>query len=181
MTNRWIAASAAACALGLLTFPMLMSNGTGAARVSEAIIPEGAACDGGMANFDFTLKDPSGGTVRMADFKGKVVMLNFWGTWCPPCRKEIPALMEVQTAYRDQGFVVLGVAFEDTAEAVRAYAAEMAINYPLAMAQDDFEDAYGPVYGLPLSLFVARDGSICKKHIGEVSKEQVEREIKPLL
>jgi thiol-disulfide isomerase/thioredoxin len=134
-----------------------------------------------MANFDFTLKDPNGGTVRMADYKGKVVMLNFWGTWCPPCRSEIPDLIEVQNTYRDKGFVILGVAFEDTAEAVSAYAAEMKINYPLAMAQNDFEDAYGPVYGLPISLFVARDGSICKKQLGQVTKERVEQEIKSLL
>lgn len=183
MKSRWIAAGAAACALALLTVPMLMSGGgTGAASVSEAVVPDNAVCKGeGVANFDFTLKDPSGGTVRMSDYKGKVVLLNFWGTWCPPCRREIPDLIEMQAAYADKGFVILGVAFEDTAEAVKSYAEEMKINYPLAMAQDDFEDAYGPVYGLPISLFIARDGSICKKHMGQVTKERVEHEIKSLL
>lgn len=181
MKSRWIAAGAAACALALLTVPMLMSGGTGATSVSETVVPEGAACKAGMANYDFTLKDPNGAAVRMADYKGKVLLLNFWGTWCGPCRNEIPAFIELQEAYRDEGLVILGVAFEDTEEAVRGYAAEMKINYPLAMAQNDFEDAYGPVYGLPLSLFVARDGSICKKHIGEITKEAAEKEIKALL
>ena len=181
MKSRWIAAGAAACALALLTVPMLMSDGTGAASVSEAVVPEGASCKAGMANYDFTLKDPSGADVRLADYKGKVLLLNFWGTWCGPCRNEIPAFIELQEAYREKGLVILGVAFEDTEEAVRAYASEMKINYPLAMAQNDFEDAYGPVYGLPLSLFIARDGSICKKHIGEITKEAAEHEIKALL
>ena len=182
MKSRWIAAAAAACALALLTVPMLLSGSGSPASVTTADVPENATCKGeGMANLDFTLKDPDGGSVRMADYKGKVLLLNFWGTWCPPCRKEIPALIELQTTYRDKGFVILGVAFEDTAEAVRAYSSEMKINYPLAMAQGDFEDAYGPVYGLPLSLFVARDGSICKKHFGELTKEQAEHEIKSLL
>ena len=182
MKSRWIAAGAAASALALLTVPMLMSRGTGATSVNETVMPDDAVCKGeGVANFDFTLKDPSGGTIRMADYKGKVVLLNFWGTWCPPCRREIPDLMDVQAAHADRGFVVLGVAFEDTAEAVKSYAAEMKINYPLAMAQPDFEDAYGPVYGLPISLFIARDGSICRKHFGQVTKERVEQEIKSLL
>jgi thiol-disulfide isomerase/thioredoxin len=180
MKSRWIAAAAAACAIALLTVPMLLSGTS--SNVSTSPVPEGAACKGeGLANFDFTLKDPSGATVKLADYKGKVVMLNFWGTWCPPCRKEIPALIAVQDEYREKGFVILGVAFEDTADAVKAYAADMRINYPLAMAQDDFEDAYGPVYGLPLSMFVARDGSICKRHFGELTKERVEQEIKSLL
>jgi thiol-disulfide isomerase/thioredoxin len=183
MKSRWIAAAAAACALALLTVPILMSRGTGSApNVADAVVPEGAACKGsGMANYDFTLKDPDGADVRLADYKGKVLLLNFWGTWCGPCRREIPALIEVQDAYREKGVVILGVAVEDTAGAVKTYAAEMKINYPLAMAQYDFEDAYGPVYGLPLSLFIARDGSICKRHIGEITKESAEREIKALL
>ena len=171
-----MAAAAAGCALALLTVPMLMSGRSGVENVSNAVLPENAVCKEGLANFDFTLKDPDGAPVRMADHKGKVVMLNFWGTWCPPCRREIPDLIAVQDEYRDKGFVILGVAFEDTAEAVKDYAAEMKINYPLAMAENAFEDAYGPVYGLPISLFIARDGSICKKHLGEVSKEGVWRE-----
>jgi thiol-disulfide isomerase/thioredoxin len=184
MKSRWIAAVAAAGAIALLTVPMLLSGDgrTTTASVTTAEVPPNATCKGeGLANFDFTLKDPSGGTLRLADYKGKVLLLNFWGTWCGPCRREIPALIQVQEAYRDKGFIIVGVAFEDTAEAVRAYSAEMKINYPLAMAQDDFDNAYGPVYGLPLSMFVARDGSICKKHFGELTKERVEHEIKSLL
>ncbi|CAN5430512.1 hypothetical protein BH23ACI1_BH23ACI1_15370 [soil metagenome] len=172
----------AALALALLTFPMLTSNPGDVTHVADIDLPENAVCSGeGAANYDFTLTGPDGDTVSLADYKGQVVLLNFWGTWCPPCRVEVPAFVEVQEAYRDRGFVIVGVAVEDTAEAVRAFASEMRINYPLAMTQDDIEHAYGPIYGLPLSYVIARDGSICRKHFGELTKERVEKEIAGLL
>jgi peroxiredoxin len=181
--RKWALAAVSALALALLTFPMLMSGTReGVTNVADAEMPENATCTGeGAANFDFTLKTPGGGTVNLADYKGRVVLLNFWGTWCPPCRVEVPAFVEVQEAYRDRGLVIVGVAVEDTDEAVSAFASEMGINYPLAMTQDDLEHAYGPIYGLPLSFFIARDGSICRKHFGELTKERVEQEIAPLL
>lgn len=183
MKSRWIAALAAACGLALLTVPMLMSGRTsGVENVASAELPEGATCKGeGAANLNFTLKAPDGGQVKLADYKGKVVLLNFWGTWCPPCRMEIPGFIELQDVYRDKGLVIVGIAVEDTPEAVRAYAAESKINYPLAMVQDDVDVAYGPMYGLPVSFIIARDGSICRKHLGELPKERAEQEIKALL
>jgi peroxiredoxin len=182
--SKWALAAVAALALALLTFPMLTSNAgrSGVTHVADAEMPENAVCSGeGAANYDFTLQGPSGETVTLADYRGQVVLLNFWGTWCPPCRVEVPAFVEVQEAYRDRGFVIIGVAVEDTVEAVRSFASEMKVNYPLAMTQDDIEHAYGPIYGLPLSYFIARDGSICRKHFGELTRERVEQEIAPLL
>lgn len=182
--RKWAFAAFAALALALLTFPMLLSQqGDGViANVADVDPPDDATCTGnGTANYDFTLHGPGGETVRLADYEGKVVLLNFWGTWCPPCRVEVPAFVDVQEAYRDRGFVIIGVAVEDTAEAVKSFASEMKINYPIAMSQENFENAYGPIYGLPLSYFIARDGSICRKHFGELTKERVEREIAGLL
>jgi peroxiredoxin len=180
--RRWALAAVAALALALLTFPMLTSNPGDVTHVADIDLPENAVCSGeGAANYDFTLTGPEGDTVSLADYKGQVILLNFWGTWCPPCRVEVPAFVEVQEAYRDRGFVIVGVAVEDTAEAVRAFASEMRINYPLAMTQDDIEHAYGPIYGLPLSYIIARDGSICRKHFGELTRERVEKEIAGLL
>lgn len=183
-SRKWAIAALSALALALLTFPMLSSmTGSGiVTNVADVPEPENAACSGeGAANFDFTLKGPGGETVHLADYEGKVVLLNFWGTWCPPCRVEVPAFVELQEAYRDRGFVIVGVAVEDTAEAVRAFASEMRVNYPIAMSTEHLENAYGPIYGLPLSYFIARDGSICRKHFGELTKERVEQEIAPLL
>lgn len=186
MNTRWIAAAAAACALGLLAVPMMLRS---AERISgpQAVTAADAKSDGkscsaeGTANLDLTLKDMNGASVRLADYKGKVILLNFWGTWCPPCQAEIPDLIKAYEAHRDAGFVVLGMTIDDTAEDMRAYAAARKVTYPLLMMQDDVEQAYGPIVGVPMSFFIARDGSICKKHFGPVTYDQVEREIKALL
>lgn len=184
MKSRWIIAIAAAGAVALLTVPMLLRGASrrGAPAGAGKLVAAHASCEAeGAANLDFVLKDHNGAVVKLADYKGKVILLNFWGSWCPPCKMEIPSFIELQEQYRDKGFVIVGVAVEDTPEGVRAYASEAKINYRLAMTQDDIEDAYGPVYGLPISFLIARDGSICMKHVGPVSKEQAEREIKRLL
>jgi thiol-disulfide isomerase/thioredoxin len=182
MSGRWIMAIAAAGAVALLTVPMLINAARPGADEPRLASAHGATCESnGMAKLDFTVKDPTGAPMKLADYKGKVVLLNFWGTWCGPCKMEIPGFIELQDQYRGKGFVILGLAVEDTPDAVRAYASEARINYPLAMVQDDVEDAYGPIFGLPMSFVIARDGSICNKHLGPVSKEAVEQEIKSLM
>lgn len=180
-SGRWIMAMAAAGAVALLTVPMLINAARPGADSVKLMPAHGATCGEGVAKLDFTLKDHNGAAVKLADYKGKVILLNFWGTWCGPCKMEIPGFIELQDQYRDKGFVILGVAVEDTPDAVRAYASEAKINYPLAMVQDDVEDTYGPIFGLPMSFLIARDGSICRKHLGPVSKETVEQEIKSLM
>jgi cytochrome c biogenesis protein CcmG/thiol:disulfide interchange protein DsbE len=134
------------------------------------------------ARLDFTLKDMDGVDVKLAAFQGKVIVLNFWATWCGPCRIEIPYLIELQRQYPDD-LVVLGVSVDDTADKLKPYAAEMKINYPLLVGngRQDFLDAYGPFWGIPVSVFIGRDGMIHKKHTGFASKEHFEHEIKALL
>ena len=133
------------------------------------------------ANLGLTLKDMNGGSVHLADFKGKVILLNVWATWCGPCQLEIPELIETYAKYKDQGVVVLGVSLDDTAQMLRDYAPKMQMNYPLLLMQDDFDAAYGPIFGVPVTFFIDRDGTITRRHFGPVSKEQVDREIKSLL
>ena len=186
-TRAWIGLGALVVALTLLT---MLSQPDGfdpdapppAADGSATADSEGGAVAGKPANLAFTLKDMNGVDVALASFKGKVVMLNFWATWCAPCRVEIPYLIELQKQYGDD-LVVLGVSVDDTAEKLKPYASEMQINYPLLMAagRQDFQDAYGPFYGIPVTVFVGRDGLIHKKHSGIASKEQFEHEIKMLL
>src|SRR5688500_14423275 len=143
MKNRWIIAAAAACGLVLLTFPMLGGDAT-TANVATAELPAGAVCKGeGAARFDFTLKDPAGAPLKMDAYKGKIVLLNFWGTWCPPCRLEIPGFIELQDTCRHQRLVSVGVSVKDKPEAVLAYASVSSINYPLARVQEDIEEGYG--------------------------------------
>ena len=137
---------------------------------------------GTVAPLDFTLTDMNGIDVRLASFKGKVILINFWATWCGPCRVEIPYLVELQRQYGED-LVVLGVSIDDTAEQLMPYATEMNVNYPLLVGngRQDFQDAYGPFWGIPVTVFVTRNGLIHKKHSGIASKEQFEHEITLLL
>ena len=135
-----------------------------------------------MAPLDFTLKDMDGVDVALSSFKGKVILLNFWATWCGPCKAEIPDLVTLQAQYKDD-LVVLGVSIDDTPEKLRPYAAEYKMNYPVLVGngREDVQDAFGPLWGIPVSVIVGRDGRIAKKHSGIGTREQFEREIKALL
>ena len=184
MKSRWIIAGAAALSLGLLTLPLLRGRTPGETIPGKAAAAPASApsCDAlGTAKFDFVLKDEHNRPVKMADYKGKVVLLNFWATWCGPCKVEIPAFVELYAQYKDKGLVIVGVSVDDSPEQLQAFMKEFRMNYPVLQMEPDFETAYGPFYGYPTSFFIARDGSICKKHLGPATKEQFEREIKALL
>jgi peroxiredoxin len=178
MKSRWIAAGAAACAIALLIVPWMLRSD---AAPNSAGTPAANKVEGAAANLELTLQDMNGNAVRFADYKGKVIVLNVWATWCGPCQVEIPELVEAYTKYRDQGVVVLGVSLDDTAEMLREYAPTKQMNYPLLLMQDDFDEAYGPIFGVPITFFIGRDGTISRRHFGPVSKEQLDREIKALL
>ena len=144
--------------------------------------PEDAAFTGKPAKLDFKLKDMNGVDVRLDSFKGKVILINFWATWCGPCKAEIPSLVELQEKYGDD-LVVLGFSVDDPAEKMKPYAEEYKVNYPLLVGngREDVQNAFGPLLGIPVTVFIGRDGIIAKKHTGIASKEQFEREIKALL
>ena len=179
MKSRWIAAGAAACAIALLVVPWMLRSDAAPNSAGTPSAPN--KVEGTAANLELTLQDMNGNAVRFADYKGKVIVLNVWATWCGPCQVEIPELVEAYTKYRDQGVVVLGVSLDDTAEMLREYAPTKQMNYPLLLMQDDFDDAYGPIFGVPITFFIGRDGTISRRHFGPVSKEQLNREIKALL
>jgi peroxiredoxin len=175
MKMKWMVGAIAALALGVLTLPVFLD--------SESHEPvEGATCKAeGPANLDLTLKDMNGADVKLSDYKGKVILLNFWATWCPPCLAEIPEFIKVYDEKKGDGFAILGVSTDDTPEQLRAFASEKKVTYPLLLITPEMEDAYGPLFGLPTSILIARDGSVCKRHFGPMSKEQLEKELKPLL
>lgn len=188
MKSRWIIAAAAALSLALLTLPMLRTtrNGqrlAGSSGSAAAVAPAGApTCDEkGRAKYDFVLKNEYNVPVNMAEYKGKVVLLNFWATWCGPCKSEIPSFVELYGKYKDKGLVVVGVSIDDTPAQLQAFMKEFRMNYPVLQMKPEVEDFWGPFYGYPTTFLIARDGSICTKHLGPVSKDEGEREIKALL
>ena len=185
MKPRWIIAGAAALALGLLTLPMLRGKSGGeslTSRGAPAAPAAGGSCDQtGKATFDFVLKNEFNQPHNLADYKGKVVIVNFWATWCGPCKVEIPDFVKLYAEYKDKGLVILGISVDDSAEQLQTFMREYKMNYPVVQMRPEVEDAWGPFYGYPTSFIVARDGSICTKHLGPATKEQFEREIKALL
>jgi thiol-disulfide isomerase/thioredoxin len=155
----------------------ILVSAFGAALVAQApskAAPKaaaGAACaaDAKPANLDFTLKDVNGKDVRLADYKGKVVLLDFWATWCVPCKIEIPIFIDLYNRYKNQGFEVVSVVLLDRFANAKPYAAKMQMNYPVLDGdpqQDKIDDAYGPLFGLPMSFLIGRDGRLCQKHLG---------------
>jgi cytochrome c biogenesis protein CcmG, thiol:disulfide interchange protein DsbE len=153
------------------------------AVAAQGSTTEGCPADAQPANLDFTLKDMNGAEVKLASLKGKVILLNFWATWCGPCLLEMPSFVKIQEEYRDKGFQAVGVSVDDPPEALLPFAKEHKINYPLLVGQEreDIQTAYGGIFGIPISFIISRDGKVCRRQIGPASKEQFESWIKALL
>ena len=185
--SKWIMIAAVAIAVALFAAPMLLErrSASGSGGAAPAVARAGASCSPsqGPAKLDFTVKDMHGATVNLADYKGKVILLNFWATWCGPCKLEIPEFVELYDQYKDKGFVILGMLTDDTPSPgeLRAFVSGYKMNYPILYSQDDIADAFGPIYGIPTSFVIGRDGSICEKHMGPATKEEFERTLKSLL
>lgn len=133
---------------------------------------------------DTVLPDLEGQARDISDWEGKVVLVNFWATWCPPCRREIPEFIEVRDKYKDQGFEILGIAI-DTADVVKEFVRTMGIDYPIVHGEMDavtISSAYGNTMGgLPYSVLLDRDGNIQFVRTGELSKDMLEEQLKLLL
>jgi peroxiredoxin len=131
---------------------------------------------------DFTLKDASGVTVHLADYKGKVVLLNFWATWCGPCKVEIPWFMEFERTYKDQGFAVLGVSMDDEGwKVVKPYIEQHKLNYRVAVGNEDVSKSYGGIDTLPTTLMIDREGRMAALHLGLDTKDEYQKEINALI
>lgn len=137
----------------------------------------------GMADLGFILKNPDGESVRLSDYRGRPLIVNFWFTTCPPCRQETPVFIKLVDKYKDKGFTVLGISVSDTPEEIKAFAAEFGINYPLFVAadRDDVMEAYRAIMAYPVSWFVKPDGSVFLKHLGSASPEWFEQQVMALL
>ncbi len=128
---------------------------------------------------DFTLQSLDGRTMRLSDFRGKAVLLNFWATWCGPCKIEMPWFVELQNQYAAQGFQIVGVAMDDASkEDISKFAKDMGVNYPILIGKESVGDEYGGVPALPESFLIGRDGKIVDKILGLRGKAEIEDAIK---
>jgi peroxiredoxin len=180
----------AAGILAILAIATYKLNTSEAGRASESVIMQPAAVEPTSLAMqqddtpapDFVLQDINGQQVRLSDYKGKVVVLNFWATWCPPCRKEIPDFNELQTQYGDKGVQFIGVALdEEGLPKVKKWMATNAVGYPVLIADAAIKKAYGEMNAIPVTMLIDRKGIIRTKYIGMRQKAIVESMIAPLL
>jgi len=131
---------------------------------------------------DFTLPSLDGRKVKLSDYRGKAVLLNFWATWCPPCKVEMPWFADLQKQYGQDGLVVLGVAMDDSEPATIAkFATEMGVNYPVLLGTDKVSDDYGDVQYLPTTFYIGRDGTIVDKMTGLLDRKDIENAVRKTL
>jgi peroxiredoxin len=132
---------------------------------------------------DFQLKDLDGKSVQLSDLRGKAVLLNFWATWCPPCKIEMPWFVDIQKQYGPQGLQIVGVAMDEgnAHDAVAKFAKEMELNYIVLLGNDKVADQYGGVDALPTTFYIGRDGKIVTRVFGLVSHGEIEDNVRAAL
>jgi thiol-disulfide isomerase/thioredoxin len=131
---------------------------------------------------DFSLEVLDGSTMRLSDLRGKAVMLNFWATWCGPCKIEMPWFVDLQKQYGPQGLQIVGVAMDDASkEDIAKFAKDMGVNYPILIGKEAVGDQYGGVNALPETFLIGRDGKIVDRIIGLEGKAEIEESIKRAL
>lgn len=136
----------------------------------------------GAAAPDFALQSLDGRTVHLSDFRGKAVLLNFWATWCEPCKLEMPWFVELEKQYGPQGLEVVGVAMDDSGkDNIAKFAKDMGVNYPVLLGKESVGDEYGGVQYLPTSFYIDRDGKVVQRVFGLRSRSDIEDWIKEAL
>jgi peroxiredoxin len=136
----------------------------------------------GVAAPDFELASLDGKKVKLSDYRGKAVLLNFWATWCSPCKVEMPWFVDLQKKYGNDGLVVLGVAMDDSDNSkIAQFASEMGVNYPILLGTDKVSDQYGNVQFLPTTFYIDREGRIIGKGTGLLGRGEIEENVQKAL
>lgn len=126
---------------------------------------------------DFSLPTLTDNQLTLSAYRGKVVLLDFWATWCDPCRDEIPHFIDLQTKYGNRGLQIIGVSMDDSPEPVRDFCSHFKVNYPVVMGNAKIGELYGGILGLPIAFLIGRDGRIYARHIGATDISVFEKEI----
>ncbi len=175
-SRKWIPVSISIVAVLVYLGIMLNSHTSGQ--------PANLGSDGRLSDAsrapEFTLTDLQGRMVSLADFRGKVVILDFWATWCPPCKREIPGFIGLQKAYASRGVQIVGVGLDEPAD-IRQFAASHGINYPVLLGNDEVSALYGGISGIPTTFIIDKSGKIVRRFEGFTERSVFEREIESLL
>src|SRR4051794_21609368 len=183
--RRWMLAAAAAVGLGLAAIPFIGTRAEGPGKTAAGA-KSGASqvCEAkGKRAPAFELNDYTGKKVRLDDYKGKVVFVNFWATWCGPCKYEIPMFVDLQQRYGAQGLAFLGISVDDPVEDLKPFVEQYKMNYPVlvGLGREEVQEAYWPMMGIPVTVVIARDGTMCTRYFGLRPKDRFEADIKALL
>lgn len=185
----WAAAVAGTACVCLLAFPEVAQRvwvpcrnacevlfSRSVVKADEKVLKEGETAP------DFTLKDATGAEVRLSAFKGKVVLLDFWATWCGGCKVEIPWFIEFENQYQDRGLRVIGVSMDDDGwKLVKPFVEAKKMNYPVVIGNEELAQRYGGVDSLPETLLIGRDGKVAAVHVGLTDRAIFEKKIAELL
>jgi peroxiredoxin len=174
-----LAASLCACQSGSEQTSAALPQGTGEPVPADS--QKVSRVRSSKAMPDFVLQDLSGQPVRLSDYAGKAVLINFWATWCPPCKAELPDLVELQNTHGGDRFTVIGVSLDQTGvAAVREFVRERGLNFPILMGNEDVVIQYGNFRGIPTSFLLNPDHELARKYPGLVTRRMVETDLSRL-
>jgi thiol-disulfide isomerase/thioredoxin len=166
----------------LLISGKYMSHPKGTAKAGFQADANGPAKGAQAPDFELKVLDGQGKTIKLSSLHGKAVIVNFWATWCEPCKIEMPWLIQLQNKYGPQGLQIVGVAMDDTEEkTISAFSHKMGVNYPVLIGTEKVADLYGGLDGLPISFFIDRSGKVVDHILGLVSESQIEGSIQKSL
>ena len=167
-----------------ILLPLLLAGLTACSKEEKALAetPKPAAADKQRTTVNFTFRTLEGVDKKLSDYRGQVVIVDLWDTWCPPCRMEIPHFIELQNQYGERGFSMLGVAFgREGIDTVKNFVRDNRINYTNALMTQEIMSQFGDITGIPTTFVIDREGAVYKKYVGYREKSVFENDIKALL